>query len=182
MQAQECVLSILHSCCDVELTLLQPTADARDVYLANALPGKEQLINIVALLLDHLGAENSLVTCVPAVRTLLLLTEHDYGFFHLRDALLRREAPFGTLLAQLVKATLSPEALSTLGILVEFLRLCAAVEEDGAHPRTVLLSAAELRHLVGWSEDTPHALTLLEEMLQVSHCYLSSAINDINHN
>ncbi|XP_048518759.1 protein virilizer-like [Dendroctonus ponderosae] len=166
MQAQECVLSVLQSFCDVELTLLQSKGVARDVYLANALPGKEHLIGIVALLLDHLGADTSFVTCLPVVRILLLLTEHDYGFFHLRDALLRRDAPFAALLAQLVKATPAPDALSTLNILVEFLRLCAAVEEGDAHPRTIVLSGAELRHLVGWTEDTPHPLTLLEGMLQ----------------
>ncbi|CAG9763201.1 unnamed protein product [Ceutorhynchus assimilis] len=178
IQAQECVLSIIQSFCDVEVSLLQNSETLKvtsEVYLANALPIKEHLLSFIGVILDHLATENSFVTYLPIVRTLLLLTEHDYGFFHLRENLLKRENLFGVMLNKFVKSfsKTSPECLSTLNILVEFLRICLTTEEsDGVllyTPRTIMLSVEEMKNLIGWSqvgEGEKHPFIILEEILK----------------
>lgn len=51
--------------------------------LANTLPDKEMLEVICAALLEHMGSERqSFATILLALRTLLTLTEHNYGVYH----------------------------------------------------------------------------------------------------
>ncbi|XP_060534477.1 protein virilizer [Cylas formicarius] len=169
-QAQECILSVVQSFCDVEIALTQATTAASpERYLANALPVKEHLLTYVDVMLDHLASpENSFVTYLPIVRTLLLLTEHDYGFRHLKERLAKRDRVFGTLLAKLSTnlTKTSPECLSTLDTLVEFLRVCLTVDEGDAAPlRTATLAVDEVRRLVGWS-DPAHPFLSIEETLK----------------
>ena len=98
VQAQECVVSVIQSLCDTVVTLLPPpgttligsTGDpgsmpTPDVYLANALPPRDLLITMCTVMLEHIAnIEHSFTTLLPTVRTFLMLTEHDYGFYHLR--------------------------------------------------------------------------------------------------
>ncbi|KAL1500859.1 hypothetical protein ABEB36_006283 [Hypothenemus hampei] len=177
VQSQECILSIIQSFCDVDLTLMQNCMEVdikitSEVYLANALPSKEYLTTFITMILDHLGGENSFLTYLPIVRTLLLLTEHDYGFFHLRDALLKRQNPLSTLLTHLEKkfSKTSSECLNTLNAVIEFLRICLTIEEnDGGllyNPRTISLSLEEVRSLIDWKSESEHPLTTLEATLK----------------
>lgn len=184
IQSQECILSIIQSFCDIEITLLQNSMDGEikvtsETYLANALPIKEHLLTFIGVILDHLATENSFVTYLPIVRTMLLLTEHDYGFFHLRENLLKRENLFLVMLNKLEKhfSKTSPECLATLNTLVEFLRICLTTEEsDGTllyNPRTITLSIDEVKALIGWvpvieDESSKHPFIVLEEILKVS--------------
>lgn len=51
--------------------------------LANTLPDKEMLEVICAALLEHIGSEKQpFATILLALRTLLTLTEHNYGVYH----------------------------------------------------------------------------------------------------
>ncbi|KAK5642557.1 hypothetical protein RI129_008724 [Pyrocoelia pectoralis] len=95
VQAQECILSIIQSLCDTEITLLQSDGIEKneitsEVYLADSLPVKDTLLSFISMMVDHLMSDNTFVTYLPIIRTLLLLMEHDYGFYHLRDYLLKR--------------------------------------------------------------------------------------------
>ncbi|XP_066149127.1 protein virilizer [Euwallacea fornicatus] len=179
IQSQECILSIIQSFCDAELSLLQTPLDgtsklSSETYLANALPLKEHLQTFIGVILDHLGSENSFVTYLPIVRTLLLLTEHDYGFYHLRETLLKKDKLFLTMLNQLSRkfAKTSPELLSTLNTLIEFLRVCLTTEESDGNllysPRSITMSVEEVKNLVGWKpeEQDQHPFKLLEDTLK----------------
>jgi hypothetical protein len=181
IQAQECILSIIQSFCDIEITLLQSAIEkseiTSDLYLANALPIKEHLLNFISMILDYLQVDSSFVTYLPAVRTLLLLTEHDYGFYHLREQLTKRNDVFGVILNKLAKnfSKDNAEYLSTLNTLVELIRVCSTTEEVEAAllytPRKMKMSLAEIKGLVGWKseESEPeekHPLVALEEILK----------------
>lgn len=183
VQSQECILSIFQSFCDSEITLLQVPLDdntelTSETYLANALPIKEHFVNFITIMIDHLVADNTFVTYLPIVRTLLLLTEHNYGFYHLREILSRKSEPFLNVLHKLLEhfSKDSAECLSTLNALVEFLRVCAAPEDvDGTllyTPRNMKMSLSEIKGLIGWrNEETVdnknHPTYLLEDLLKV---------------
>lgn len=180
IQAQECILSIIQSFSDIEITLTQTGGDGKcissDQYLANALPIKEHLLGYIQMIGEHLCSENSFVTYLPIVRTMLLLTEHDYGFVYLREYLLKKN-DFSMLLNKLAGNFLkdNAECLSTLNTLVEFLRVCVTTEEDTEGNllyslRKIKLPLSELKTLVGWpatEEADSHALLKLEKILKV---------------
>jgi hypothetical protein len=99
LQAQECVVSVIQSLCDTEVTLLPPpgttlvggggvdigSMPTADVYLANALPPRDLLLTMCTVMLEHVAnIEHSFTTLLPTVRTFLMLVEHDYGFYHLK--------------------------------------------------------------------------------------------------
>lgn len=185
IQAQECILSIIQSFCDIEITLMQNSLTESgelpsEVYLANAMPIKEHLLVFIHIMWEHLTSENSFVTYLPIVRTLLLLTEHDYGFYHLREHLLKKNGLFLVLLNKLADnfSKTNAECLSTLNTLVEFLRVCVSTDEETEPnllytPRKIKLTLTEMKLLIGWPspEDKPHEnhpLVNLEDILKVN--------------
>ncbi|CAG9862506.1 unnamed protein product [Phyllotreta striolata] len=175
VQAQECILSIIQSFCDIEITLTQIKGVSSDQYLANALPIKDHLLGYIQLMGDHLTTENSFVTYLPILRTLLLLTEHDYGFVHLKEHLLKK-IDFSSLLNKLLAGFSkdNAECLSVLNTLVEFLRVCATAEDDPEgnllyNPRKMKLSPDELKTLLKWpgsGDNELHPLLKLEKRLK----------------
>lgn len=94
IQAQECIVSIVQSLCHTELTLLPPpgmllvgggSTTPPEIYLANTLPPRDLLGTLILVMLEHVSnMQHSLTTLQPTIRTFLMLTEHDYGFFHLK--------------------------------------------------------------------------------------------------
>ncbi|XP_056632492.1 protein virilizer isoform X1 [Diorhabda sublineata] len=176
VQAQECILSILQSFCDTEITLTQTGSTSKDGYLANSMPTKEHLLMYINMMGEHLINENSFVTYLPIVRTLLLLTEHDYGFLHLKDNLLKKNDLFLPVLNKLADnfSKDNRECLSTLNTSVEFLRVCVNVEEESDgnlpySPRKIKLSSEELRNIVGWrsgEDNEQHPLKKCEKILK----------------
>lgn len=53
--------------------------------LANALPGREMMSSVCNTLLEVLGnAESGTTLILTCIRTLMFLTEHDYGLYHLK--------------------------------------------------------------------------------------------------
>lgn len=187
IQAQECILSIIQSFCDIEITLLQSPEKgdlSSEIYLANALPVKEHLLNFILMILDYLQVDSSFVTYLQAVRTLLLLTEHDYGFYHLREQMNKRNDVFGLVLNKLAKnfSKNNAECLSTMNTLVELIRVCSTTEEVEATlmytPRKMKMSLREIKGFVGWrseeSEEERHPLLALEEILKVGSLQICS--------
>ncbi|KAL3285082.1 hypothetical protein HHI36_019206 [Cryptolaemus montrouzieri] len=176
VQCQECILSIIQSFCDVEITLLQNCPDlTSNVYLSNALPMRDQLISFIEIISDHISSNNSFVTYLPAVRTILLLTEHDYGFYHLREIFLKKPGLFAILLDKL-SSTFSkdnPECVSVLNTLMEFFCVAVVIEDVvgplSYSPRTMKLSLTELKSLIVWKDEkkeAKHPLETLKESLQ----------------
>lgn len=184
IQAQECILSIIQSFCDCEIAILQTSPGENkitsDEYLANAMPIKEHLLGFIQIMCEHLIIENSFVTYLPIVRTFLLLTEHDYGFYHLKECLLKKNGAFTTLLNKLSNqfSVENVECLSTLNTLVEFLRVCVTVEEEIEptllyNPRKVKLTLLEMKSLIDWppgnTKPENHPLLNLEVIVKVSN-------------
>lgn len=191
VQAQECLLSIIQSLCDTEITLLQSLNEKHDVtpemYLTNSLPCKENLTHFINAMLDHLMSNNSFITYLPILRTLLLLNEHDYGFYHLREHILKRTDLFLLLLNKLVDSFSkeNEECLSIINTTMEFLKQCIIPEELAeplfANLRTMKMSVDEVKTIIGWqsfdcAEDRRHPLFQLENLLKVNYLFLYTTI------
>lgn len=190
VQAQECILSMIQSFCDSEITLLQLAPDEKteltsEMYLANALPTKETFVIFINAMIDHVMGDYCFITFLPIVRTMLLLTEHNYGFYHLCECLAKRTAPLSNILNKLVNqfSKDNNECLSTLNALIEFLRVCPSLYEADANlihaPRSIRVSVVELKNWIGWSsnDNEKNSMNVLEELLKVGEeCYF-----DIRH-
>lgn len=91
-QVQEHVILILQAFFDADVTLVPISSiesneevSINDIFLANALPPRDLLAVFVSALIDHIAMhEHSFITILSALKALMLLTEHDYGFYHLR--------------------------------------------------------------------------------------------------
>ncbi len=72
--------------CDPEVSLVVGETDLTvAAQLANAVPPREELQIVCSGLLDHLGnRDHSYSSLLPSVRTLDILTYHDYGFYHVK--------------------------------------------------------------------------------------------------
>lgn len=193
VQAQECILSIIQSFCDCEISVMQVSvsgsAISSEEYLANAVPIKEHLLVFLVVMLEHLAADNPFVTYLPILRTFLLLTEHDYGFYNLKELLLKKNDVFSIVLNKLANdfSADNTECLSILNTLVEFLRLCVTLDDDSEPnllyiPRTIKMTLPEMKGLISWPvEGKPenHPMISLEEKLKVSSyrkLYIEKAI------
>nr|CAD7407518.1 unnamed protein product [Timema poppensis] len=137
IQAQECVVSVIQSLCDTEVTLLPPPGPAPaptpEVYLANALPPRDLLVTLCSVLLEHVAnIEHSFTTLLPTVRTFLMLTEHDYGLFHLRSCLENKSDALQSLFVKFCTGFSkdSSDCLSTLSTSLELLRVFVSLEEE----------------------------------------------------
>ncbi|KAK4877295.1 hypothetical protein RN001_009801 [Aquatica leii] len=184
VQSQECILSIIQSLCDTEISLLQNYSTENsdispDIYLSNSLPVKETLLSFITTMFDHLTADNTFVTYLPIMRTLLLLMEHDYGFYHLRDYLIKKNGVFVNVLNKIVEnySKENEECLSVINTLMEFLRVCLVPDEitepAAVNLRTMRMSSSEVQAAIGWTQEhsdstQEHSLHLLEKVLNKS--------------
>ncbi|RUS68539.1 hypothetical protein EGW08_023699, partial [Elysia chlorotica] len=86
IQAQEGIVSMIHNMCELEISMVNtdlPVTLAE--HLANSLPESILMAEIMAALLEHIGNPlQSYASILPCLRTLIFLTDHDYGFFHLK--------------------------------------------------------------------------------------------------
>lgn len=156
--AQECICSIIQSFCDAEITLLQSTMSSEN-YLANALPDKEHITHFISTLVEYLITEQYSVTYTPILRTLLLITEHDYGFYYLRECLLKPTKSLYNSLLAISKAfsKTNAETVNAASTMIDLLRVCCIIEDiEGPllfQPRTVRLSSTELAGIIGWENE-----------------------------
>lgn len=181
VQSQECILSVMQSLCDTEITLMQNAEEqlTSDVYLSNALPMKDTLLLFINGMIEHIMSDNSFLTYLPIARTFLLLTEHDYGFYHLKEHLMHKTVPLLNVLNKLDTnfSKDNAECLSTLNTLIEFLRVSSTIDEieEGLlyKSRTYKMSIDEIKGLVGWDivketdNEKKHPLLNLETTLKV---------------
>ena len=79
--------SIFQAMCDSDVTLITGEHELNvQEQLANAVPQRDQLAVVCTGLLDHLGnRDHNYSSLLPAVRTLDILTYHDYGFYHVKQ-------------------------------------------------------------------------------------------------
>ncbi|OWF41313.1 Protein virilizer-like [Mizuhopecten yessoensis] len=173
IQAQECIVSIIQSMCDVEVAIVMGDAFTIQDQIAQALPSKEYMHQITNSLLDHMGnPDHNYASILPCVRTLVMFTDHNYGFFHLKSLLEQKTTALGRLMVR-INTTFSKDSsdcLSTLSTLLEFLRLLVEIPEDGPElTRTYTLTQTELQAVLSWNPSMEnHPLLDLEKLLEDS--------------
>ncbi|XP_075224431.1 VIR_N domain-containing protein isoform X2 [Lycorma delicatula] len=188
VQAQECIISVMQCLCDTELTLLPPSggivvggtnSTPSDVYLANTLPSRDLLGTLCLVMLEHIINTRDLSTILPTynpiIRTFVMLTEHDYGYFHLKNCLEKKPEALWTFLCTLCSAW-SKERTESLGALSTFIELVHACvqpenqsEETGLPPRTLFATPLEMAVFLSWGtpfEEYKHPLYCLQKLLQ----------------
>ncbi|XP_063240539.1 protein virilizer isoform X2 [Bacillus rossius redtenbacheri] len=179
VQAQECVVSVIQSLCDIDVTLLPPPGTilssvlpSPEVYLSNALPPGDLLSNLCSILLEHISnVEHSFTTLLPTVRTFLMLTEHDYGFYHLRSCLEKRPDSLRNLFLKFCQCFSkdSSDCLSTLSTSLELLRVLVTPDEEEG--RAAAVPAPELAAVLDWHRPggdagAVHPISTLKGLLQ----------------
>ena len=85
IQAQEGIVSMIQSLCDLEVSMVNTDMTVTLAeHLANSLPESDLMADITSALLEHIGNHSqSYASILPCLRILSLLTDQDYGFFHL---------------------------------------------------------------------------------------------------
>ncbi|CAH1398905.1 unnamed protein product [Nezara viridula] len=151
IHCQEYVTSIIQSLCDSEITLVPPTnlspSITNEIFLANALPSKEMLVTLCNAMLEHITSnEHALATVLPVMRTLVLLTEHDYTYYHLKMCLDRHSDCILLVLGKVNKEW-SKESHECLATLEATLELCRGVYSSRGR--------SHLSELVLWKKDHP---------------------------
>nr|KAG5709021.1 hypothetical protein BaRGS_004660 [Batillaria attramentaria] len=138
--------------------------------LACTLPDKDLMVQIVTALLEHIGnPSHSYASLLPCVRTLVMLTEHDYGFYYLKTGLESNPGALVNLLRH-INETFSKDSsdcLSTLSTILELLRLLTTIDttdEGLSMTRTHALTRKQLCHILDWVPGQHHPLQDLEEM------------------
>ncbi|CAH1269442.1 KIAA1429 [Branchiostoma lanceolatum] len=170
LQATDCVVSIFQSMCDPDITLTSPESGASLLeQLANSLPGKDHLLSICTTLLDHVSSEEQTFgTILQALRTIVMLSEHDYGFYTLKSALKKSTDCLYKLLKRLASTFNKDNAdhLAVISTTFELLRVLLTIDEEmGAAVRTMVLSGVEMRELLNWSDEPEYPLHSLEKHL-----------------
>uniref|UniRef100_A0A674HZ11 Vir like m6A methyltransferase associated n=1 Tax=Terrapene triunguis TaxID=2587831 RepID=A0A674HZ11_9SAUR len=108
-QCAEYVTSILQSLCDQDIALILPSSSEGSVseleQLSNSLPSKELMSLICDCLMETLAnAETSYNCLLTCIRTMMFLTEHDYGFYHLKSSLRKRNHALYTVSKRVISS------------------------------------------------------------------------------
>ncbi|KAL7984173.1 hypothetical protein Chor_002743 [Crotalus horridus] len=203
-QCSEYLASILQSFCDQIVTLIHARLPTLDIpsppnyrihsssestlseleQLSNSLPGKELMASICDCLIETIiNAESSYTCLLTCIRTMMFLTEHDYGFYHLKSSLAKHCDALQTVLKRIV-SSFSKDTGELASSFLDFMRqilnsdplgCCgddgSLAEVDGSHPtRTLGLSTAELKYQLQTKEETPENLLLELEKLVLVEC------------
>ncbi|XP_028835893.1 protein virilizer homolog isoform X2 [Denticeps clupeoides] len=171
-QSAELTASILQSLCDQDISLVVSGSGevcaSEAEQLANALPPCEMLVSVCDGLLEALGHTPSTHTLqLACLRTLMILTEHDYGLFHLKSALKKHGGCIVSLLKHEVTA-FSKDSSELLSALIDFLTQMLNTDsmDEEMDARSVALSVCEMKQLLQWKEESDeHPLLELEKQL-----------------
>lgn len=163
IQSQECVVSIFQGLLDADICLLSPDKVDYESYLSAALPSREPILTIISGLLDHLAnTEHNYSSLLPTLRTLTLLTEHNYTFQHLHKVLERKRHAEHTLWAFFAKMAGgfnkdSSDCLSTLSTALELLRTLVKTPSGNLSKRTATVPITTLSEALQWRAAEPIA-------------------------
>nr|XP_034982331.1 protein virilizer homolog isoform X3 [Zootoca vivipara] len=182
-QCAEFLASILQSLCDQDIALVLPSSTESTLseleQLSNSLPSKELMTSICDCLMETFSnAESSYNCLLTCIRTMMFLTEHDYGFYHLKSSLRKHCGALHTGLKRVV-SSFNKDPGELASSFLDFMRqilnsdtlgCCgddgSLAEVDGAHPaRTLGLTTAELKYQLQNKEETPENLLLELEKL-----------------
>lgn len=168
VQAQEHIVTIFQSLCDQEINMIVPMYgysgkiyDSKFV-LANSLPPKDLFITICNAVIAYICstpyklAESRVMEGV--VRGLEVISETEYGFFHLRSCMEKHGGIFKNILTTLASMGLKPESFDAtwacISSMVELLRsLTSPRHGTGSNVtnRASMLTRQEFKNAVDWS-------------------------------
>lgn len=185
IQSQECVVSIFQALLDADICLLSPDKVEYESYLSAALPSREPMLIIISGLWDHLAnSEHNYSSLLPTLRTLTLLTEHNYTFQYLHKVLERKRHALWAFFEKMANSFNkdSSDSVSTLSTALELLRtLVKTPAASGLGRRNVTVPIVTLSEALQWQSDPlpveenvleepkKHPLLALEDFLR-EHC------------
>uniref|UniRef100_W5KDD3 Vir like m6A methyltransferase associated n=1 Tax=Astyanax mexicanus TaxID=7994 RepID=W5KDD3_ASTMX len=125
-QNAELVASVIQSLCDQDISLILSGSGEMCVseseQLANALPSRDMMPSICDSMLEVLGhAHSSYTLQLTCLRTMMFLTEHDYGLYHLKSSLKKHSSAVSSLFRR-ESASFNKESAELLSALLDFLR------------------------------------------------------------
>nr|XP_055066087.1 protein virilizer homolog [Misgurnus anguillicaudatus] len=169
-QNAELTASVIQSLCDQDVSLIVSGSGEASVseaeQLANSLPTKDVMVCICDGMLEVLGnAHSSYTLQLTCLRTMMFLTEHDYGLYHLKSSLKKHNSSVSSLIRREI-ASFNKESAELLSALFDFLRQIVnsdAMDED-IDSRSLALSASDMKQLLQWKEDSgEHSVPELEK-------------------
>ncbi|KAF7691872.1 hypothetical protein HF521_010839 [Silurus meridionalis] len=169
-QNAELIASIIQSLCDQDISLTVSGSGEVCVseaeQLANALPSKDMMPGICDRMLEVLShMHSSYPLQLTCLRTMMFLTEHDYGLYHLKSSLKKHNSAVSSLLRRDI-TSFNKESPELLAVLLDFLRQILnndSVDED-MDSRSLALSVSDMKQLLQWKDDsTEHPLAELEK-------------------
>ncbi|XP_075069911.1 protein virilizer homolog isoform X2 [Mixophyes fleayi] len=181
-QCAEYVASIVQYLCDQDIALIIPNPGEAPVseldQLANSLPNKDLLPSICDSLIETLSNNDSTYTSLlTCIRTMMFLSEHDYGFYHLKSSLRKRNNSMYLLLKRVI-CGFGKDTGELASSFLDFMRqilnsdpmVCGddggMMEVDNAHPsKTPGLSPGEMKQLLLGKDETAQTLLLDLEKL-----------------
>lgn len=181
-QCAEYISSIVQYLCDQDIALIVPISGESPVseldQLANSLPSKDLLPSICDSLMETLSNnDSSYTTLLTCIRTMMFLSEHDYGFFHLKSSFRKHGNTLYLLLKRIV-CGFSKDTGDLASSFLDFMRQIlnsdsmasgddgGLMEVDGSHhSKTIGLSPGEMKQLLLSKEDLTQNLVLDLEKL-----------------
>ncbi|KAM9308634.1 protein virilizer homolog isoform 2-T2 [Gastrophryne carolinensis] len=181
-QCAEYISSVVQDLCDQDIALILPSSGEGPLseldQLANSLPNKDLLTSICDSLMETIAnndsSYSSLLTCI---RTMMFLSEHDYGFYYLKSSLRKHSNALYLLLKRIVTG-FGKDSGELASSFFDFMRQIlnsdptasgddgGMMEVDGApHSKTMGLSPGEMKQLLFSKDDTSHNLVLDLEKL-----------------
>ncbi|XP_066531359.1 protein virilizer homolog isoform X2 [Hoplias malabaricus] len=169
-QNAELIASIIQSLCDQDISLTVSGSGEVCVseaeQLANALPSRDMMPAICDRMLEVLGNTHCSYTLqLTCLRTMMFLTEHDYGLYHLKSSLKKHSLAVSSLLRK-ETASFNKESPELLSALLDFLRQILnneSVDED-IDSRSLALNVSDMKQLLQWKDDSAeHPLPELEK-------------------
>ncbi|EDW56932.1 GM15555 [Drosophila sechellia] len=155
---QEAVHRILDSFLDSGISLISHKSTASPVLnLAAALPPKELIPRIIDAVFSNLtSVEVTHGISILAVRNLVILTEHDFTFYHLAQLLKQKITEFQAWMERVILHNETVEYNANIESLILLLRSLTQIEPPPAMSamphRTLKLGATELAQLVEFQD------------------------------
>ncbi|EDW32046.1 GL10646 [Drosophila persimilis] len=184
---QEAVHRILDSFLDSGISLISHKSTAQPALnLSAALPPKELIPRIIDAVFSNLtSVEVTHGISILAVRNLVILTEHDFTFYHLAQLLKQKLTEFQAWMERVILHNETVEYHANIESLILLLRSLTQIEPPPpmcAMPnRTLKLGAMELAQLVEFQDIDMARPPVLARILRVlENCSTSSSGGSLN--
>lgn len=172
-KCQVAVHRILENFFDSEISLISPYSTTNlELNLASVLPPRELIPKIVeAILSNFLSADVTGTVIVAAMRNLIILTEHDITFYHLRQALMSKREEFQGWLKKILELNENANfhgLLETIVLLIRGLMNIDNSTTDTTIPnRTLKMTTLELISLLGYKKDNDEQQNYLKRIKSI---------------